>query len=234
MKKIMEKTQILQYWRQFFTDLFLGTFKKLFLFSLAGFAVGVMTLFAFKWIVLAELEWETWATTLVLLSGFLWFSGFGILHAWIFAVAQIVEKKFVEAVLGLHDLLDFFTREVISRIPKIDKSTPKEEMARQFDNIGKDFQNKLRLKGITGWISSILFGIILKALKFFFLDNVAEELSKKPSDQITSSDIEHAVRRVGVEIILSPITDSLLYLQTLNGVFMLLIFSIPFAIFWFI
>ena len=230
----MEKTQILQYWRQFFTDLFLGTFKKLFLFSLAGFIVGVMTLFAFKLIVLAELEWETWATTLVLLSSFLWFSGFGILHALIFAGAQIVEKKFVEAVRGLHDLLDLFTREVISRIPKIDKSTPKEEMARQFDNIGKDFQNKLRLKGITGWISSILFGIILKALKFFFLDNVAEELSQKPSDQITSSDIEHSVRRVGVEIILSPITDSLLYLQILNGIFMLLTFSIPFAIFWFI
>jgi len=39
---------------------------------------------------------------------------------------------------------------------------------------------------------------------------------------------------VGVEIILSPITDSLLYLQILNGVLTLLIFSIPFAIFWFI
>ena len=107
-------------------------------------------------------------------------------------------------------------------------------MARQFDNIGYDFQNKLRLKGITGWISSIIFWVILKAMKILFLDNVAEELSRKPSDQITSSDIEHAVRRVGVEIILSPITDSLVLLQILNGVLMLLIFSIPFAIFWFI
>jgi len=230
----MEKTKILQFWRHFFTDLFLGTFKKLFLFSLAGLIVGVMTLLAFKWIVLAQLDWETWATTLVLLSVFLWFGGFGILHAEIFAVVQIVEKKFTEAVLGLHGLLDFFTREVISRIPRFNKNISKEEMARQFDNIGKDFQNKLRLKGITGWISSVLFGIILKALKFFFLDNVAEELSKKPSDQITSSDIEHAVRRVGVEIILSPITDNLILLQILNGVLMLLIFSIPFALFWFI
>ena len=107
-------------------------------------------------------------------------------------------------------------------------------MARQFDNIGKDFQYKLRLKGITGWISSIIFWIILKALKILFLDSVSEELLKNPSDQITSSDIEHAVRRVGVEIILAPITDTLVLLQILNGVLMLLIFSIPFAIFWFI
>jgi len=71
-------------------------------------------------------------------------------------------------------------------------------------------------------------------MKILFLDNVAEELLRKPSDQITSSDIEHAVRRVGVEMMLSPITDTLMLLQILNGIFMLLIISIPFAIFWFI
>jgi hypothetical protein len=231
---MMEKPQIFQYWRKFFADLFLGTFKKLFLFSLSGFAVGLMTLLAYKWIVLADLEWEAWIKTLILLSGILWYGGFGFLHAWIFAVAQVMEKKFIEAVHGLHDLLDLFTREVIARIPKFNKSTPREEMERQFDNIGKDFQNKLRLKGITGWISSIIFWIILKALKILFLDSVAEELLKNPSNQITSSDIEHAVRRVGVEIILAPITDTLVLLQIGNGILMLLTFSIPFAIFWLI
>lgn len=230
----MEKPQIFQFWQKFFADLFLGTFKKLFLFSLAGFAVGLLTLLAYKWIVLAELEWEAWVKILILLSGILWYGGFGVLHAWIFAVAQVMEKKFIEAVHGLHDLLDLFTREVIARIPKFNKSTPREEMARQFDNIGKDFQNKLRLKGITGWISSIIFWIILKALKILFLDSVAEELLRNPSDQITSSDIEHAVRRVGVEIILAPITDTLVLLQIGNGILMLLTFSIPFAIFWLI
>jgi len=230
----MEKNKIFQFWRSFFADLFLGTFKKLFLFSLAGSVVGLMTLLAFKWAVLADLDWETWAKTLVLLSGLLWFGGFGVLHAWIFAVAKVMGKKFSEAVHGLHDLLDLFTREVIARIPKFNKSTPKEEMERQFDNIGKDFQNKLRLKGVTGWVSSIFFWIILKALKFLFLDSVAQELLKNPSDQITSSDIEHAVRRVGVEIILEPITDTLVLLQIGNGILMLLIFSIPFAIFWWI
>jgi hypothetical protein len=231
---MMEKTQIFQFWRKFFADLFLGTFKKLFLFSLAGFAVGLMTLLAYKWVVLADLEWEAWVKTLILLSGILWYGGFRVLHAWIFAVAQIMGKKFIEAVHGLHDVLDLFTREVIARIPKFNKSTPREEIERQFDNIGKDFQNKLRLKGITGWISSIIFWIILKALKILFIDSVAEELLKNPSDQITSSDIEHAVRRVGVEIILAPITDTLVLLQIGNGILMLLTFSIPFVIFWLI
>ena len=215
---MMEKPQIFQFWQKFFADLFLGTFKKLFLSSVAGFAVGLMTLLAYKWIVLAELEWESWVKTLILLSGILWYGGFGVSHAWTFAVAQIMEKKFIEAVHGLHDLLDLFTREVIARIPKFNKSTPRDEMERQFDNIGKDFQNKLRLKGITGWISSIIFWIILKALKILFLDSVAEELLRNPSDQITSSDIEHAVRRVGVEIILAPITDTLVLLQIGNGI----------------
>ncbi len=227
-----QKPQILQFWRQFFTDLFIGTFKKIVLFSLAGLAGGVITLFLFKWFMIADLDWESWIKTVVLLSCLLWFGGFGVIHAWIFAVAQIMEKKFIEAVHGLHDLLDLFTREVIARMPKINKSTSREEIEKQFDNIGKDFQNKLRLKGITGWIASIFFWVILKALKILFLDNVAEELFKNPRDQITSSDIEHAVRRVSVEIILAPITDTLVLLQIGNGILMLLIFSIPFAIFW--
>jgi hypothetical protein len=229
-----EKPQIFQYWRKFFADLFLGSFKKFFLFSLAGLLTGLLTLLTLKGVVLEDLDWKSWQKTLVLISSLLWFGGFGILHAWVFAVAQIMEKKFIEAVLGLHDLLDLFTREVIAKIPKFNKSTPREEMERQFDNIGKNFQNKLRLKGITGWISSIIFWIILKALKILFLDSVAEELLKNPSDQITSSDIEHAVRRVSVEIILAPITDTLVLLQIGNGILMLLIFSIPFVIFWLI
>ena len=230
----MEKPQVFQYWRKFFTDLFLGSFKKLFLFSLAGLIAGVMTLLILKGVVLADLDWEDWKKTLVLLSVFFWFSGFGILHAWIFAVAQIMEKKFIEAVLGLHDLLDLFTREVIARIPKFNKSTPREEMERQFDNIGIDFQNKLRLKGITGWVSSIIFWIILKALKILFLDSVAEELLKNPSDKITSRDSENAVRRVGGEIMVETRNDTLVLLQIANGGGMLLTGSTPVVRLWLI
>ena len=205
----MDKPTILKFWQSFFADLFLGTFKKLFLFSLMGIMLGLLALFIFKSTMVADLDWDGWVKTLVLIVFFFWFGGFGVLHGLLHAVILIAEKKIIEAVLGLHDLLDLFTREVIARIPKFNKNTPKEELSRQFDNIGKDFQQKLRLKGIIGLVSSLFFWVLLKALKILFLDSVAEELLKNPSDQLSSSDIEHAVRRVGVEIILAPITDSL-------------------------
>jgi len=228
----MDKPTILKFWQSFFADLFLGTFKKLFLFSLIGIMLGLLALFIFKSTMVADLDWDGWVKTLVLIVCFFWFGGFGVLHGLLHAVILIAEKKFIEAVLGLHDLLDLFTREVIARIPKFNKNTPKEELSRQFDNIGKDFQQKLRLKGIIGWVSSLFFWVLLKALKILFLDSVAEELLKNPSDQLSSSDIEHAVRRVGVEIILAPITDSLFLFQILNGVLIILSFTVPFGIFW--
>ena len=228
----MDKPTILKFWQSFFADLFLGTFKKLFLFSLMGIMLGLLALFIFKSTMVADLDWDGWVKTLVLIVFFFWFGGFGVLHGLLHAVILIAEKKIIEAVLGLHDLLDLFTREVIARIPKFNKNTPKEELSRQFDNIGKDFQQKLRLKGIIGLVSSLFFWVLLKALKILFLDSVAEELLKNPSDQLSSSDIEHAVRRVGVEIILAPITDSLFLFQILNGVLIILSFIVSFGIFW--
>ena len=84
----------------------------------------------------------------------------------------------------------------------------------------------------TRW-SEQVFERILKALKFFFLDEVVEELEKRPADEIRTSDIEHAVRRVGVGVILSPITDNIVLLQFLIGVLMVLTFGVPFALLWF-
>ena len=75
----------------------------------------------------------------------------------------------------------------------------------------------------------MIFGTILKIIKFFFLDNVVEELSKKEGD-ITSSDIEHAVRRVGVEMITEPIIEKFLYLQILNFILFALSFGVPVGI----
>ena len=178
-------------------------------------------------------DWQEWIEMILLILSFIWFGGWGVVSALLFSIIQTVRKKFTEAVGGLHDLLDLFTREVMKRIPKFSKTTPKEELDKQFDNIGNEFKQKLRLKkGVLGWVSSMVFGVVIKALKFFFLDDVVEELKKKPSGEITSSDMEHAVRRVGVEMILSPIIDNLFIIQIVIGVIILLIFSMPFALLW--
>ncbi len=229
----MNKQELIQFWQKFFADLFLGTITNLFLFGLLGMGLGLTFLLIFKSQVLGSLDWQEWVEMILLTLSFVWYGGWGVVSALLFGIVQTVRKKFTEAVGGLHDLLDLFTREVMKRIPKFSKTTPKEELDKQFDNIGNEFKEKLRLKkGILGWLSSMVFGVLIKALKFFFLDDVVEELKKKPSDEITSSDMEHAVRRVGVEMILSPITDYLFIIQIVIGVFMLLTFSIPFALLW--
>jgi hypothetical protein len=229
----MNKQELIQFWQKFFADLFLGTITNLILFGLLGMGLGLTFLLIFKGQVLGSLDWQEWIEMILLVLSFIWYSGWGMVSALILSILQTIGKKFAEAVGGLHDLLDLFTREVVKRIPKFSKTTPKDELDKQFDNIGKEFKEKLRLKkGILGWISSMIFGLMLKALKFFFLDDVVEELKKKPSGEITSSDMEHAVRRVGVGMILSPITDYIFILQIVIGVFLLLTFSMPFTLLW--
>ncbi len=41
----MKKEEIIKYWSKFFADLLVGTFKKLLLFGLIGFALGLIGLF---------------------------------------------------------------------------------------------------------------------------------------------------------------------------------------------
>ena len=95
----------------------------------------------------------------------------------------------------------------------------------------QNFLEQLRLKqGVTAFLFRILFGTILKAIKFFFLDNVVEELSKKEPDDITASDMEHAVRRVGVEMLTAPILEKFFYLQILNFILFTLSFAVPIGI----
>ena len=100
---------------------------------------------------------------------------------------------------------------------------------------GYELKNKLKQKGgFASFFSGILFGVILKVLKFFFLDQIVEELQKKESSQITSTDIEHAVRRVGTEVMISPITDNLFLVHALNIALGILLFGMPFALLWLI
>ena len=180
----MNKRELIQFWQKFFADLFLGTITNLFLFGLLGMGLGLTFLLIFKSQVLGSLDWQGWIEMILLILSFVWFGGWGVVSALLFSIIQTVRKKFTEAVGGLHDLLDLFTREVMKRIPRFSKTTPKDELDKQFDNIGNEFKEKLRLKkGVLGWVSSMVFGVVIKALKFFFLDDVVEELKKKPSEK---------------------------------------------------
>ena len=223
----MSKEEIINYWRRFFTDLLVGTFKKLLLFGLTGFVLGLISLFIMDHFVMEELEWSTWIVSTVLVLSFGWYTGFGVFYGLIACIIQTSSKKITEALAGLHDLLDLLTHGVVEKIPRFNKNIPRNQLEDTFDEIGKNFLEQLRLKrGVTAFLSRILFGTILKVIKFFFLDNVVEELSKKESD-ITSSDIEHAVRRVGVEMVTAPILEKFLYLQILNFILFTLSFAVP-------
>ena len=226
----MNKEEIINYWRRFFSDLLVGTFIKLLLFGLIGFILGLISLVIMDHFVMEELEWSTWIVSTVLVLSFGWYTGFGVFYGLIACIIQTSSKKITEALAGLHDLLDLLTHGVVEKIPRFNKNIPRSQLEDTFDGIGKNFLEQLRLKrGVTAFLSRMIFGTILKIIKFFFLDNVVEELSKKEGD-ITSSDIEHAVRRVGVEMITEPIIEKFLYLQILNFILFALSFGIPVGI----
>ena len=226
----MNKEEIINYWRRFFADLLVGTFIKLLLFGLIGFILGLISLVIMDHFVMEELEWSTWIVSTVLVLSFGWYTGFGVFYGLIACIIQTSSKKITEALAGLHDLLDLLTHGVVEKIPRFNKNIPRNQLEDTFDGIGKNFLEQLRLKrGVTAFLSRMIFGTILKIIKFFFLDNVVEELSKKEGD-ITSSDIEHAVRRVGVEMITEPIIEKFLYLQILNFILFALSFGVPVGI----
>jgi len=226
----MKKEEIIKYWSKFFADLLVGTFIKLLLFGSIGFVLGLTGLFIMDHFVMEELEWSTWIVSTVLVLSFGWYTGFGVLYGLIACIIQTTSKKITEALVGLHDLLDLLTHGVVEKIPRFNKNIPRNQLEDTFDGIGKNFLEQLKLKrGVTAFLSRILFGTILKVIKFFFLDNVVEELSKKEGD-ITSSDIEHAVRRVGVEIVIAPILEKFIYLQILNLILFTLSFAFPIGI----
>ena len=231
----MNKQQVLDFWIIFFKDLLVGTFKKLFLFGIVGFLSGVLATYAFNVKVLDTTEWNVWLEGAILLFAGAGYLAFGLLQGWISCCLHLLSKKLREALSGLQELLDWLTREVIGRFPKFQKNIPKHELAQKYDQIGDDLRQKLKHRGgITGFTSSIMFRVILKVLRFFFLDEVMEELKKKDKEEITSADIEHAVRRVGTEVMIAPITDNLFLLQIANIIVGLFLFALPFSLLWFI
>ena len=229
----MDKSQIIDYWLVFFRDLLIGTLKKLFLFCFIGLGLGGITIMLFDSQILDVADWSNWLEILLISIATLWFLCFGTLHGIVACALQVMIQKIREALEGLQQLLDWLTREVIDRIPKFQKNIPKSELEIKYDQVGNELLTKLKQRGgITGFFSGVLFSVILKVLKFFFLDNVVEELQKKDKGEITSADIEHAVRRVGTDVMISPITDNLFLIHIANIAIGLFFFGLPFSLLW--
>ena len=229
----MNKSQIIDYWIAFFRDLLIGTLKKLFLFCFIGMGLGGITIMLFDSQILDVADWSNWLEILLISIATLWFLCFGALHGIVACALQVMIQKIREALEGLQQLLDWLTREVIDRIPKFQKNIPKSELEIKYDQVGNELLIKLKQRGgITGFFSGVLFSVILKVLKFFFLDNVVEELQKKDTGEITSADIEHAVRRVGTDVMISPITDNLFLIHIANIAIGLFFFGLPFSLLW--
>ncbi|MBT3923084.1 MAG: hypothetical protein HOF21_10970 [Nitrospina sp.] len=231
----MNKQQILDFWILFFKDLLIGTFKNIFIFGVAGFSLGVLSSYIFNIQVLDHAEWNIWLETTILTLVCVGYLGLGMFHSWIACSLLLLGKKMREALSGLQELLDWLTREVIGRFPKFQKNIPKAELGQKYDQIGNELRQKLKQRGgVSGFFVSLMFGIILKALRFFFLDDVVDELHRKEKEEITSADIEHAVRRVGTEVMIAPITDSIFLFQVVNFVIGLILFALPFTLLWLI
>jgi len=229
-----DKNQVLRYWQKFFSELLIGTFVNLFLFGVIGFVVGMIGIYSLKEIYIWEADWSGWLQWGVLIIAFLWYGLWGSIHGVLASVIETARGKFRQMVGGLHDLMDILVSGVLSNYPNVNKSIPREELARKFDEVGKQFLDDLKLKGgPINWMKGLFFRVVLKILKFIFLDDVMEELNKKGKDHLDRADIESAVRRVGVEFVISTLTDQMLILQGLNVLALAFTFGMPFFLFWY-
>ncbi len=228
-----DRANVLAYWKKFFADLFLGTFLALFLFVSGGLLLGLGSALALDQLFLDTSGWSLWVQWLVLLLALVWFSLFGAVHGLAACTFYVAGKKLREMIVGLHDLLDLLSQGVMNSFPRLDKKIPRREFEEKFEKLGHQFLEDLKLRGgPINWIKRLVFLGILKALKFFFLDDVLEEIRRKNTETVSRADIESAVRRVGVEMIL-PITDYILILHALNGLALALTFGLPFLPFYF-
>jgi hypothetical protein len=229
-----DKNQVLSYWQKFFAELLIGTFVNLFLFGVIGFVVGMIGLYALKEIYIWEADWSGWLQWGVLIISFLWYGLWGPVHGVIASIVETARGKFRQMVGGLHDLMDILVSGVLSHYPNVNKSIPRDELAQKFDEVGKKFLDELKLKGgPINWMKGLFFRVVLKILKFIFLNDVMEELNKKGKDHLDRADIESAVRRVGVEFVISTLTDQMLILQGLNILALVVTFGLPFFLFWY-
>ena len=176
---------------------------------------------------------DGWAYWIFLTLALLWYGLFGLFHGLAASFCVSASRKLAGMIGGFHDLFDLLSREVLRKFSGLDQSVPKEVMEEKFNDLGREFLRDLRLRGgVAGFLGAMFFALILRGLRFLFLDEVAEELSRRPGRQLAPRDIESAVRRVGVDKILAPITEPLLWIQILNIVLIAITFGIPFLLVW--
>ena len=229
----MDKQALIAYWKKFFADLFVGSIIRLIFFSGVGFLVGIISSFFLESNFLAPLEMSGWLEWSLLGFAIIWNIGFGVFHGILGAGLHIINQKMMEVTVGLQGLLDILSREVVVKLKSVNKTYKKEEAAKIFSEMGNKFLKSLELKGgIQGLLGFIVFGFIIKVLRFLFLNEISERLLAKPGSEATTSDIESVVRRVGVNKMLEPIGDNLALAQAVNIFFFILFFSVPFVLVW--
>ena len=227
----MDRQALIAYWKKFFADLFVGSIIRLIFFSGVGFLVGIISSLFFKSTSLAPLDMSGWFEWILFGIAVVWNVCFGIFHGALGATIRIIHQKFTEATEGLQGLLDILSREVISNLKSLNKTYTKEEAAKIFSQMGNKFLNNLELKGgIKGTLGHLIFGVIIKVLRFLFLNEISERILAKEGKEATTSDIESAIRHVGVNKMLEPISDNLTLVQIANFVLYCLSFGFPFFV----
>ncbi len=230
----MDRQALVAYWKKFFTDLFVGSIIRLALYIGCGCLAGVFSTFLLKSTSLDSLQISVWLEWLCLALALVWNIGFGFFHGFFGAAIQTINQKLSEVTVGLQDLLDILSKEVLTKLSSLNKTYQKEEAARIFSQMGDNFLKSLELKGgIQGILGSLIFGFIIKVLRFLFLNEISDRLLAKPGNEATTGDIESAVRRVGVNKMLEPISDNLALAQVANVVLFCLSFGLPFFLIWF-
>ncbi|MBI4390108.1 MAG: hypothetical protein HY580_08000 [Nitrospinae bacterium] len=229
----MEKSGVVAFWKNFFSDLLTGAFKSLFIYCAGGMALGMTAVYVLYRFFMEPAGWNAFLQWPAVFLAAVWYGSWGLIHGLAASAVSTIERKLSEMIGGLHGLLDILSREVLGRFPKLDNRIPREDLERKFDEIGKSYLDDLRLKkGPMGLLHRTVFAVILKGLKFSFLDEVVEKLKGKTSGAITSADIESALRRTGAGMVLSPILDNFLLLKIFNYALMIATFGIPFGILW--
>tara|TARA_B100000686_G_C16609251_1_gene872904 strand:- start:344 stop:1036 length:693 start_codon:yes stop_codon:yes gene_type:complete len=226
----MTQEELIIYWKNFFKDLFLGTFSRAVLWCSLSILLSIGLFSLFKAFILDSINIGMWIEWLFLGLAAFWYFSWGVFHGLSGAIIHTIHKKISETIGGLQGLLDLLSKQVFMSTSKVQRVFTKEEISEKFNSFGNKFLNELKLKSPAGWAASFFFKLILKVLRLMFLDDVTKTLLQKPGHQILPSDIESAVRRVSIDAMLTPIIEQFMLVHFLNFALMVVSFGLPFIL----